>query len=798
MREGEYIVFKCLSCSLSGDIFKACSLIEGKPTSGKEWVGDNVLYLADLLEEAHSCGKVEIDPERQKLLRLYEDAADCLVGLVQTSKTCDGFQHTSTRGLSREVCLDYGVGTVNWKEYFETLQRYGPWDPDYITDAGLGPDIFNDEFITITIRDHRGQAVGFDRRFVYYNKDEFHRMVAEGKHPHPKFKNSVSSHGSLGAVAKGIWDENPLFYGLNKCKSLTWRKLDIVEGPFDVLSAVQAGHQTIVGAFGTTRIKDKHLDLLEKIGFTEVRLIMDGDEAGRKAANSFLEKFGKRPTPRLSFVNLGFREEDEIPVEERDPDTFFRLYCKEDLKNFEMMPTFSAFLYTLQQARKRGVRTEALVREVIPTIAVEADSIERGKMIRDLAKDTGVHEDDIREEVRKIRSGVADEIIDKMNRKLDTMKDTTPSAIKEVLRDTLDEMSGVSKSRLDLLSSSAALANIHSAFDEFDNDQGALAGWRTNIPLIDDVMFGLQKSNYWVIGGNPNTGKSQWAHSIVHGLLQSYAQDQVIVLHTLDDPIGMAIAKQISVDTGFDIKDCARPQSSLYENKERAAKYMETRDFYLSMVPHRLRIYGGEAGSTISTIETSVKRAEDETGNNVILIIDSFHLLKSDDGAEDRARYEKNSEKLHAMMHGGTTVIVTAECSKSSHGRRPRYSDLSETRGLAYDATVVAMIYNENHEKDQKSRVFWVDESGPEVVKQDVVVVNIEKNKSHGGAKGEAYFRTWKGSSRMRQISHPLDYIKEQIARYEDLGFVIKNREGGSFRNEAFAGLKVDYPPNPW
>ena len=59
-------IWKCFACGLSGDIFKAAVLLEGKPASGAGFIEENVLYLAKLFEVPYELEELS---EQEKLRR---------------------------------------------------------------------------------------------------------------------------------------------------------------------------------------------------------------------------------------------------------------------------------------------------------------------------------------------------------------------------------------------------------------------------------------------------------------------------------------------------------------------------------------------------------------------------------------------------------------------------------------------------------------------------------------------------------------------------------------------------------
>jgi len=754
--EDTYTLLRCWSHGHVCDIFKACSWLEGKPESGPEWVRENVYYLADLLGETYErVPESAANLERAKVLRLYEDAADCLLGLLHTAKSQDPFEHTSKRGLSREICLEYGVGTVRWEEFLLVLQRYGDWDEEFIRDHEITERMFNTEFITITLRDHRGQVCGFDRRFVYHDSEEEKKAHAEGR-PYPqKFCRTGSKVGTMPEI---------FFFGLDQAKDV-WRRLDIVEGYFDVLSAVQAGHRSIVAACGTSTLKDVHFDFLVRLGFKEVALIHDEDEAGQTSALKAIDKFGKRPDIRLFLIRLGF--EDEIPPKDRDPDTFFRLY---GWKNFEKMPVHSAFLVKLATELKKGVRGSDLVRSVIPELAAEPDAIRRGQMIRDLAFKTEIHEEDIREEVARVLSGQAQKVTVEVVRALEK-HGKSPDDVRAILSEAADKIGRFTSSRQDNLGKNAAIANFYRTLDQFNNNRGALAGYRTGISLFDTYMSGFQKNTFLVIGGTPNAGKSALLYYLIHGMLaEEEATDHCLLVHSLDDSYQYAFAKLLATHLHVPIGWCAEPHRYIFPHEDRSRQYREAVDFYMAKMGDSIQIFGGESGMSMDTILRSVKRTQDETGRHVTLFLDSFHNVWGIGGEEDGVRYKNNAKRLHHLAATGTSVAITSECNKSAQGGKPRLKDLSETRAISYDANLVLLPYNDLNENRDKAELFWVsrDSVTGKPVKKPVIELEVEKNKLTD-FKGKFYFQFVDNECRFVEIEDPKRFILHQLEEWQRL-----------------------------
>jgi len=71
------------------------------------------------------------------------------------------------------------------------------------------------------------------------------------------------------------------------------KHLILVEGLFDMLNMWEMGYTNTVCIFGTSNFSNKKIDILEKLGVVKVTILMDGDDAGKRAAKrikGFLEK----------------------------------------------------------------------------------------------------------------------------------------------------------------------------------------------------------------------------------------------------------------------------------------------------------------------------------------------------------------------------------------------------------------------------------------------------------------------------------------------------------------------------
>ena len=190
--------------------------------------------------------------------------------------------------------------------------------------------------LVFPIRDEEGRLVGFAAR-----------RLSDGNPDIPKYINSASSD---------LFHKSELLYGLYRAKEAIRREgsVFVVEGYKDVLVMHAAGFIHTVALCGTV-LCPGHIALLRKYT-SSVYLMLDGDKAGRKAA----EKVS------AMLLEAGLEVLCMHLPEGEDPDSLFRRLGKEAFASFirkaveETAPSEEQVL--LQRLRK-GVRLLAVATE---------------------------------------------------------------------------------------------------------------------------------------------------------------------------------------------------------------------------------------------------------------------------------------------------------------------------------------------------------------------------------------------------------------------------------------------------
>lgn len=288
--------FKCFGCQAGGDAISFVQRLLGKSF---------VDTVSDLAKEVGVDLEAAVDPtlkEKAQLKSATDFAAQHFVQrLWDPAQGHHAREYLRSRGLTDEVIRAYGLGwaPLAWTDLADRLREHGLLA--FAEKAGLvAPrqrgDGYYDTFrgrVIIPIRSPEGRAIAFGGRLL------------EGEDG-PKYLNSKESK---------LYNKSETLYGTDLAKDeLRKRKSAVLcEGYFDAIGLFQAGVKNAV-ALCSTALTPGHLALLGRLEAKELVLLLDGDEAGRKAVE------------RLAGPILAYGASSRVAVlpEGEDPDTFAR------------------------------------------------------------------------------------------------------------------------------------------------------------------------------------------------------------------------------------------------------------------------------------------------------------------------------------------------------------------------------------------------------------------------------------------------------------------------------------------
>ncbi|HME89958.1 MAG TPA: DNA primase, partial [Myxococcaceae bacterium] len=288
--------FKCFGCQAGGD---AIAFVQRY--LGKSFV-DSVRELA---REAGVELEGAADPsqrERQQIKEATDFAAEHFRSrLWDEEKGRKARDYLHSRGVEEAVARAFGMGwaPTSWSELSDKLLRAGMLE--WGAKAGLVQkrasgegyyDLFRGRLI-IPIRSPEGRTIAFGGRLL------------EGDDG-PKYLNSRESV---------LYRKSEILYGMDQAREEIRRRKAavLVEGYFDCIGMHRAGVKNAL-ALCSTALTPGHLAALARAEAKELLLLLDGDEAGRKAVE------------RLAGPLLAAGSSTKVALlpEGEDPDTFAR------------------------------------------------------------------------------------------------------------------------------------------------------------------------------------------------------------------------------------------------------------------------------------------------------------------------------------------------------------------------------------------------------------------------------------------------------------------------------------------
>jgi DNA primase len=236
-------VFQCFSCKARGNVLDFVAAIEGCTVRDaalklKAWFGEGESDSRSVLTEQASMERKETEAEGDKIPAIVNPPL--------------GFQ------LRVDSLHDYGITRGFSKE---TLEYFG---------AGfcLSKGTFAGRFL-ISLHNDAGELIGYAGRSI------------DDSEPRYLFPSSE----------KGFFKSH-LLYNLHRAAQAGCDSVVVVEGFVGAMWVYQAGFAGVVALLGSS-MSEAQEDLLCRY-FKKALLLFDGDEAGRGATDSCLQRLGRR------------------------------------------------------------------------------------------------------------------------------------------------------------------------------------------------------------------------------------------------------------------------------------------------------------------------------------------------------------------------------------------------------------------------------------------------------------------------------------------------------------------------
>jgi DNA primase len=770
-------LFHCFSCNITGDIFLAAHFLEDKPLSGRGFISDNLIYLANKYGiEVPELNLTEDELYEMDVFRAYSDAASIIKSnTCQSDRVKVWFTDRGWLDHANSALRKIGVGSVeSFEIYCEKMTKQYGHKMEFLDAIDLTrKGIFNADCIIFTVKDEHGSPVGFAGRNLRYEEqhaayDKARKdILATESEESEKLKDLFKPSKYINTSEKcPIYQKSRRLFNFNLAKKFT-PPLYVFEGYSDVVTLYTAGLKNCV-SIGSTAFSKDHLELIlgTEPPVKHIVFVLDADKAGDKGTERFVDLLESAVGG-----HVGLRTEIIImPEGSDDPDSYVRKFpsFEAGLHAFRQLERIDIFTWKLRQGMKAGQDPLTLAEQAIPLIVNESNFLLRMDMTQKLAKATGLDKEGLWREVMRM--------VDSDASRIDEEKSAIAKrTVKEIGRNTKDLQAILASA----LHQTEMVEKRRTGYDPMSNlkafeyveDKAAKAAegmeLLTGFAKLDEAIGGLPKEECFIsLPGKPNQGKSTFLDNLTVNLLDRN-KDCIVFFHTVDDALGARIPRikgakysypsKYFKKSGYFLKNLGSLPSRYRDFEEvnsKASAWMS------NLINSERLILADVAGlpPQLPALEQWIRTIRMKFPNKSLVVMgDNFHLydLPGWEPGEAKTREMSMFVKRMTTEHH-CTILMTCELPKGSMkaGTRPRLSNIKGTSGVAYDANCNFGIYNDMKDRGDKiTNVYWedfdaindhvgVDSSGGDIgaPKRPILEVVIDKSKI-SDFDGSIYYR---------------------------------------------------------
>lgn len=379
-------IFKCFACGKAGTAVSF--IMEHEKLSYPE----ALKYLAkkygiEVVEKEQTPEEIAARLKGESLLIVNEYAQKHYQQLLWDAARTHlvGLSYFKERKFTDETIRKFGLGfaPAGGKSFAATALEEG-YKEEYLVDSGLcikrDDGSLSDRFydrVMFPIHSLSGRVIAFGGRILTSDKSK------------AKYINSPETE---------VYVKNRSLYGIYFAKSAIANKDNclLVEGYTDVISMHQAGIENVVASSGTS-LTVGQISLIKR--FTDkITVIYDGDAAGIKASIRGIDMI----------LQQGMKVEVVLLPPEDDPDSFAKAHSREEIEEFidTNKCDFISFKTNLllKDIDNDPYRRSQLINDIIESVSMIPDQIERNVYVGQVASRFDIKEDSIFQKIRQLRS----------------------------------------------------------------------------------------------------------------------------------------------------------------------------------------------------------------------------------------------------------------------------------------------------------------------------------------------------------------------------------------------------------
>ena len=240
-------------------------------------------------------------------------------------------------------------------------------------------------------------------------------------------------------------------------------------------------------------------------------------------------------------------------------------------------------------------------------------------------------------------------------------------------------------------------------------------GLKTGYPKLDDIVGGLRKGEYILLGARPSIGKTALGVNIAEQMLVQNKSVAFFSFEMSTRQLTERLLKSMAmVETGYK-RNVPKEEWKKLQN---ASNFLTNRNLFIDDNPNK----------TVSDMQSMCRKLKRKEGLDLI-IIDYLQKVRSTVRGSSREQLEQVSNDIKNMAKTlDIPVLVVSSLSRASETRDvkiPIMSDLRETGQLEFDADVIMFLHRE----------YYYDRTNEAVKREADLVVAKNRNGKLGMTK---------------------------------------------------------------
>ena len=377
-------IYKCFGCHKGGNVVNFVMEQEGVSyPEALRWIARK--YNIEIAEAPESAEEIEKRNNRESLYIVNDFAANYFSENLFNSDEgkSAGLAYLRQRGFRDDIIklFQLGYASMGYDNFFKKAVKAG-YKEEILEKAFLVKKFENNKHVDFfhsrvmfPIHNVSGRVVGFTGR-----------VLGQADSNAPKYLNTHET---------AIFYKGKVLFGLHLAKKEITRKNEciLVEGNADVVMMYQAGFENVVAGSGTALTNDQ-VNLIKR--FTRnILLIYDGDSAGINAAVKNAD----------SFLSEGFETRIIMLPKGEDPDSFTKGKTQQEAEEYfeKNKKDFISFKidYYKSLAGDDPLKISSVISQVVRSIALIPDNIQRSVFIKECSKKLGIEEPVLYTELQK-------------------------------------------------------------------------------------------------------------------------------------------------------------------------------------------------------------------------------------------------------------------------------------------------------------------------------------------------------------------------------------------------------------